>query len=110
MIIDSIAGGRIVFHRDKGELELSPLQKVAVFLMVIGMEKGQGVIALMDNSEIKAIIPEIRKLNAVSESVQGRIRAEFEELGYEDKLNSSETLMIIRFLFNGRKIGGEGAR
>lgn len=89
---------------------MTPLQKVAVFLMIIGAEKGQNIIALMDNSEIKAVVPEIRGLTAVSPATQGRIWAEFKELGYEDKLNPSEALTVIRFLFDGRKIGGRGGR
>ena len=76
--------------------------------MIIGAEKGQNIIALMDNSEIKAIVPEIRGLTAVSPEMQRRIRAEFKELGYDDKMNSSEALTIVRFLFSGRKISGRG--
>ncbi|HWQ62654.1 MAG TPA: hypothetical protein VN521_10100 [Negativicutes bacterium] len=86
---------------------MTPLKKVAIFLMIIGVEKGQNVIALMDNSEIKAVVPEIRRLAAVSQEVQGCIWAEFGELGYEDNMRPSEALTIIRFLFNGRKISGK---
>lgn len=81
-----------------------PLKKVAIFFMLIGVEKGQSIIALMDTDEIKAVIPEIRRLTEVSRDVRESIWTEFKELGYEDTMNPSETLTIIRFLFNGRKI------
>jgi hypothetical protein len=35
--------------------------------MIVGVEKGQSIIALMDNSEIKAAVPEIRSLAAISQ-------------------------------------------
>jgi len=41
---------------------LLPVKKVAIFLMLIGVKKGQSIIALMDNGEINAVIPEIRSL------------------------------------------------
>lgn len=87
-----------------------PIKKVAIFLMIIGVEKGQSIIALMDNGEIKAVISEIRKLTAVSPEIQASVWAEFKELGYEDKMKSSEVLTIIRFLFNGSKISSDNAR
>ncbi|MHC1745740.1 MAG: hypothetical protein AB9895_01195 [Negativicutes bacterium] len=87
-----------------------PIKKVAIFLMIIGIEKGQSVIALMDNGEIKAIIPEIRNLTAVSPEIQENIWEEFKELGYEDTMNPSETLTMIRFLFNGSKISDRGRK
>lgn len=72
--------------------------------MIIGVEKGQSIIALMDNGEIKAVIPEIRRLTAVSQETQESIWTEFQQLGYEDKMKPTEALTIIRFLFNGSKI------
>jgi len=87
-----------------------PIKKAAIFLMIIGIEKGQSVIALMDNGEIKAIIPEIRNLTAVSPEIQESIWEEFKELGYEDTMNPSETLTMIRFLFNGSKISDGGRK
>lgn len=72
--------------------------------MMIGIEKGQSILALMDNSEIKAVVPEIRNLKEVSPEIQKSIWAELKELGYEDRVNPAEALTIIRFLFNGRKI------
>lgn len=83
---------------------MTPLKKVAVFLMMIGAEKGQSILALMDNGEIKTVVPEIRNLKAVSQEMQESIWAELKELGYEDKMKPAEALTIIRFLFNGRKI------
>lgn len=78
--------------------------------MMIGAEKGQSVIALMDNSEIKAVVAEIRNLNAVSPKIQESIRAELRELGYDDEMKPAEVLTIIRFLFDGRKIRVQSGR
>ncbi|WP_145089154.1 hypothetical protein [Sporomusa sp. KB1] len=46
------------------------VKKVAVFLMMLGMKKGQSILELMDNSEIKAVVSEIRSLSAVSPEFQ----------------------------------------
>lgn len=73
--------------------------------MSIGAKKGQRIIALMDNSEINAVIPQLRGLTVVSQETQKLIWDEFKGLGYEDAMNPSETLTMIRFLFNGSKIG-----
>lgn len=81
-----------------------PIKKVAIFLMIIGMEKGQNIIALMDNDEIRAVVPEIRNLTALSPEIQESVWAEFRDLGYEDKMKPSEVLTLFRFLFNGSKI------
>jgi flagellar motor switch protein FliG len=89
---------------------LVPIKKVAIFLIIIGVEKGQSIIALMDNGEIKAVVPEIRRLTALSREIQESVWAEFQELGYEDKMNPSEVLTIIRFLFNGGKISDKDRR
>ena len=75
--------------------------------MIIGLGKGQSIIALMDNGEINAVVPEIRRLTALVPETQESVWAEFKELGYEDKMNPSETLTIIRFLFNGSKISNK---
>lgn len=83
---------------------MTPLEKVAIFLVSIGLEKGQRIIALMDNSEINAIVPRIRSLTEISPEMQQIVWDEFKELGYEEQMNSVETLTIIRFLFNGSKI------
>jgi len=87
-----------------------PIKKVAIFLMIIGIEKGKSIIALMDNGEIKAVVPGIRSLTAISQEIQDSVWAEFKELGYEDKMKPSEVLTIIRFLFNGSTISGNGRR
>jgi flagellar motor switch protein FliG len=76
-----------------------PFKKVAIFLIMIGVEKGQNIIALMDNSEINAVIPEIRSLTVLSQEIQESVWADFKELGYEDQMKPSEMLTIIRFLF-----------
>ena len=84
-----------------------PIQKVAIFLIIIGAEKGQGIIALMDNGEINAVIPEIRRLTVISQEIQESVWTVFRELGYEDNMKPAEVLTLIRFLFNGSKIGNK---
>jgi len=78
--------------------------------MMIGMEKGQKIIALMDNGEINTIVPEIRRLTEISQEVQESVWTEFIELGYEETMKSSEILTIIRFLFNGSTISEKNKR
>ncbi len=83
---------------------MKPLEKVAIFLVIIGLEKGRKVIELMDTAEISAIVPEIRKLIEISQERQESIGAEFKQLGYKEDMHPSEILSIIRLLFNGSKI------
>ncbi len=87
-----------------------PVEKVAIFLMMIGMKKGQSIIELMDNGEIKAVVSRIRSLTAISQEIQQSVWAEFKELGYEDNMKPSEALTIMRFLFNGSKISDKFKR
>lgn len=88
----------------KGVFNIDAIKKVAVFLMMIGVEKGQSIIALMDNGEIRAVVTAFRSVSSLSPKDQKSVWAEFEELGYEDKLKPSEVITIIRSLFNGSKI------
>ncbi|WP_312423210.1 MULTISPECIES: hypothetical protein [Anaerospora] len=81
-----------------------PLKKVAAFLMSMNQEKGQKIIALMDNAEIRAVISEMKRLPEFSEEEKDGIRAEFKGLGYTEQMNPSEILMIMRLLFDGSKI------
>lgn len=81
-----------------------PLKKVAAFLMSMSQEKGQKIIALMDNAEIRAVVTEMKRLPEFSEEEKDGIRAEFKGLGYTEQMNPSEILMIMRFLFDGSKI------
>lgn len=81
-----------------------PVEKAAVFLMIIGMEKGQKIIEVMDNGEIKAVISEIKNIKLISREIQESVMTEFKELGYEEQMKPSDILTIIRFLFNGSKI------
>jgi flagellar motor switch protein FliG len=83
---------------------LKPLEKAAIFLVIVGLERGRNIIELMDNGEIHAIVPEIRKLTELSAQVQETVWTEFEQLGYDDKMKPSEVLYLIRLLFNGSKI------
>lgn len=87
---------------------MSPIKKVAIFLIIIDKQRAQGIIELMDNDEIRVVVAEIRKLTEISREIQNSIWAEFTELGYEEQMKSSEILTIIRFFFNGRKISKTG--
>jgi flagellar motor switch protein FliG len=83
---------------------LNPLQKVAVFLFMIGLEKGRKIMDLMDSAEIKNIFSEFGKRSDLSPDVQASVWYEFAQLGYEAEMNSAETLYVLRQLFNGGKI------
>ncbi|WP_378954965.1 hypothetical protein [Pelosinus sp. sgz500959] len=89
---------------------MKAIEKVAIFLVILGLEKAKSIIALMDSDEINRIIPKIRKLIEISQEVQKDVWNEFRQLGYEDKMNPSETLGIIRLLFNGSKISDKSQR
>jgi flagellar motor switch protein FliG len=86
---------------------LNSIQKVAAFLLIIGLEKGKKVMALMDSGEIKSILAELNRLSELSTNVQASIRNEYMQLGYDTDMNPAETLYIIRKLFNGSKISGK---
>lgn len=83
---------------------LLPLKKVAAFLMSIDQARGQSIIALMDNAEIRAVVTEIKRLPDFSEEEKDGFRAEFKGLGYTEQMNPSEVLMMMRLLFNGSRI------
>ncbi|MBP2628093.1 MAG: hypothetical protein H6Q68_2804 [Firmicutes bacterium] len=89
---------------------MKPLQKVAVFLVIIGIERGRSIISLMDSDEINAVIPEIRNLMGLSQEIKKSVWADFEQLGYEDKMKPFEALGVIRLLFNGSKISDKSRR
>jgi hypothetical protein len=78
--------------------------------MMIGVEKGQSIIALMDDREIKAVVAEIRRLTRITHEMQESVWNECRELGYEDNMNPSEALGTLRFLFHGSRIGEKGGR
>jgi len=89
---------------------MKPLQKVAVFLFIIGLERGKHIFALMDSGEINAVVSEMKKLVDISQNIQQSVWTEFEQLGYQDTMNPSDTLGIIRLLFNGSRIGEKSRR
>lgn len=89
---------------------MNPLQKVAIFLFLIGFERASSIIALMDNNEIKMIVPNIQKLIEVPRETQERVWAEFKELGYEENMRSCDALSVIRLLFNGSIISDKDRR
>lgn len=86
-----------------------PIDKVVIILMSMGAEKGQRIIELMDNSEIKAVVPRIKSLTVISPEIQECVWREFRALGYEDDMKAADALTIIRFLFNGSTIRTRGA-
>lgn len=71
---------------------------------MIGFKKASSIIALMDNDEIKNIVPKIEKLVEVPPEIQESVWAQFVQLGYEDTMSSPEILTVMRMLFNGSKI------
>jgi len=86
------------------ELFLKELEKIAIFLLLLGLKRAGSIIELMDSDEIKTIVPRISKLKEVSPEMQKGVWAEFEQLGYEDQMSPSSALGVIRVLFNGSKI------
>lgn len=83
---------------------MNKIQQVAIFLLMIGLEKASRVMELMDNGEIKSIVPKINKLVEVSPDMQKNVWDQFVELGYEEQMSAPEVLTVIRMLFNGSKI------
>jgi len=83
---------------------LDRLEKVAIFLLILGLERAKNIIELMDSDEIKTIVPKISNLREVSPEAQECVWTEFKQLGYEDQMNPSASLGVIRLLFNGSKI------
>ncbi len=83
---------------------LAPLQKLAIFLLSLGLERGQRVIELMDSDEIKAIASEMGKLTEISAEKQKIVWSEFEQLGYHNEMNCMEIISVIRMMFHGSKI------
>jgi len=83
---------------------MNALEKVAIFLLLLGFERASSIIELMDNDEIKTIAPRIGNLVEVVPEAQKSVWAEFEQLGYEEQMKPSAVLGVIRLLFNGSKI------
>jgi flagellar motor switch protein FliG len=86
---------------------LKPLQKVAIFLLIIGLPRGKSIISLMDNDEIRTVVPTINNLPEISAEAQKSVWTEFEQLGYEENMSPSDALYIIRLLFNSSKISNK---
>ena len=89
---------------------MKALEKVAIFLVMIGLERGRSIIGMMDSDEISAIVPKIRNLDGLSQETQECVWTEFMQLGYRDNMNPSEILSMIRLLFNGSKIKDKEGR
>ena len=86
------------------------MEKVAIFLLMIGFKKASSIIGLMDSDEIQNIVPKIEKIVEVSTEIQEKVWTEFVELGYEDTMVAPEILTVIRMLFNGSKIANQDRR
>jgi flagellar motor switch protein FliG len=80
------------------------MQKAAIFLFMIGFEKGSKIMDLMDSDEVKNILSEFGKLAEPSPNVKESVWREFAQLGYETEMNPVEALYVLRQLFNGSKI------
>ncbi|MEG6586288.1 magnesium and cobalt transport protein CorA [Dendrosporobacter sp. 1207_IL3150] len=89
---------------------MKPIKKAAIFLIIIGAEKAQRILALMDNKEIKSVVSEIKSLTVLTKEMQECVLTEVKGLGYEDNMIPSQVLTIIRFLFNGSKISDKAGR
>lgn len=83
---------------------MTPVTKIAIFLLMLGREKAESILAQMDNSEINAVIPEIRNLTVLSSETQERVWTAFSALGYKSDMSASDVLTLMRFLFDGCKI------
>ena len=91
---------------NEGGMAVTAIKKVAVFLTLIGPEKGKSVIDLMDTGEIKTVVAAFQTLAELSPNEQSRVHEEFAALGYKESMNPDETLSVIRCLFHGSRIGG----
>jgi len=89
---------------------MKSLQKIAIFLLIVGLQKGKSIISLMDSSEIRTIVPEFDNLSEISPETQKSVWTEFEQLGYEGTMSPSDALGIIRVLFNSSKISDKSKR
>lgn len=84
-------------------VRLLPMKKVAVFLMLLGPEKGRRILDQMDTAEIKAVVEQVQRLTVLAPELQDRVWKEFVELGYGEELNPAQTLTVIRFLCHAQK-------
>jgi len=72
------------------------MKKVAIFLMLLGAEKGQRILAQMDTAEIKTVVEHMQSLTILVPELQERVWQEFVGLGYSPELTPAQTLMVIR--------------
>jgi len=83
---------------------LTPVQKTAAFLLLVGFERGSNIMSWMDSREISKVAAEIGKITEMDLKTQQNVWDEFKRLGYNETMNAAEALDIIRLLFNGRNI------
>ena len=84
---------------------MTAIKKAAVFLTLIGPEKGRSVIDLMDTGEIKTVVAAFQALTEISPNEQKSVQDEFAVLGYKKNMNPDEVLSVIRCLFHSSRIG-----
>lgn len=78
------------------------LEKVAVFLILVGQEKGRRILALLDDDEIKRIILKLREVSVITEQMQQSVWREFYSLGYEEGMKAADIVNILRFSAGGK--------
>lgn len=83
---------------------MAPLEKLAVFLVLLGFEKGKKLFAFMDTQELRHVVRAMEKVENLSPKVQEAVWAEVRQLGYKDALEPTEVMYVLRGLFNGSKI------
>ncbi|MDU2064895.1 MAG: hypothetical protein E6713_08625 [Sporomusaceae bacterium] len=75
---------------------MNNVRKVAIFLFLIGLDKGRKIMDLMDSGELKQVLREMKTVQAVSETEGEFVRNLFLELGYEAKTSPVDTMFFIR--------------
>ena len=76
------------------------IKKAAIFFLLIGDDKGRKVISLMDDAEIKQLVPAMRELKTIAPAQQRQVWQDFVDLGYETSMNAADTLTVVRFLLS----------
>ncbi|MDU4960609.1 MAG: hypothetical protein E6X17_08095 [Sporomusaceae bacterium] len=88
---------------------MDAVQKAAVILLLLGLEKGGRIMQLMDTDEVRRIIAAWEQIRNLPETVQQSVWSEFIRLGYDESMKPAEALWILRQFFAGsriRSIGG----
>lgn len=86
---------------------LRAVQKIAAFLVLIGLTKGKKIMNLMDSDELKNVLIEMEGLPELSPAMKDSVWHELLQLGYEETMTSVETLGVLRQFCNGGKISNQ---